>query len=120
MRAASRFLVGTLVLVGCSAASSQDDDASEEESSTGGGDDDVSAIESSEGESSEGGTGEESSSESSGEETGEPSAPSTCDPWAQDCPETEKCMPYEADPVDMLVWDALGCFPLEPPEKRRR
>ncbi|HET6585883.1 MAG TPA: ribulose phosphate epimerase [Nannocystaceae bacterium] len=52
------------------------------------------------------------SSSSTADETGEPSGPATCDPWAQDCPEGEKCMPYEADPVDALVWDALGCFPL--------
>lgn len=43
---------------------------------------------------------------------GDPEGPAACDPWAQDCPADEKCMPYEMAPVDMLVWDALGCFPL--------
>ena len=111
MRTAARLLLGPFVLVACTAASPADDIGSVDASSSAA-DDDVSALESSDSASSTGEPGEDASSGSSAEDTGEPSVPSACDPWAQDCIESEKCMPYEMDPVDTLVWDALGCFPL--------
>lgn len=92
----------------CSAAPPSDDDdgtdAGGESSSTGEPDDDGDDAS----------TTEDAESESSsGTSTGgDPEGPAACDPWAQDCPAGEKCMPYESAPVDMLVWDALGCFPL--------
>ncbi len=36
----------------------------------------------------------------------------TCDVWAQDCPEGEKCMPWASDGGSS--WNALRCTPIEP------
>jgi hypothetical protein len=95
-------------MAGCSAATPEEgaDDTTDDggvastDESSGLGSSSESSVDSSEGEASS------SSSE------GDTPAPSDCDPWAQDCPADEKCMPYERDPVDTFVWDALGCFPL--------
>jgi hypothetical protein len=35
---------------------------------------------------------------------------STCDPWAQDCPEGEKCAPYRSP--NGTTWDANRCVPV--------
>lgn len=35
-----------------------------------------------------------------------------CDIWAQDCPDGEKCNPWAND--GGTVWNANGCFPVEP------
>ena len=39
----------------------------------------------------------------------------SCDPWAQDCPPGEKCMPYSNDGGG--TWNAVGCFPVDPDPK---
>ena len=114
MIAASRLILVCASVAACSAAPGADaDDVGDEALGSTGEDDDAAMVESSDEASS---TGEpdadSSSSEGIADDTGEVSPPIACDPWAQDCPEGEKCMPYEADPVDTYVWDALGCFPL--------
>lgn len=38
--------------------------------------------------------------------------PFQCDPWMQDCPPGEKCMPYDSDGDS--AWDALRCTPVAP------
>lgn len=43
--------------------------------------------------------------------TGDPGGVKECDIWAQDCPETEKCMPY-ADNGESS-WNATKCTPLD-------
>ncbi len=35
-----------------------------------------------------------------------------CDPWLQDCPEGEKCMPWANDGGS--AWNALKCSPIDP------
>lgn len=35
-----------------------------------------------------------------------------CDPWSQDCPVEEKCVPYDENGDN--VWDALQCVPVDP------
>lgn len=35
-----------------------------------------------------------------------------CDPWVQDCPDGEKCMPYSGD--GSSVWNSLKCVPVMP------
>lgn len=38
-----------------------------------------------------------------------PTSPTSCDPWAQDCPEGEKCAPYASSGG---TWDANKCVPV--------
>lgn len=35
-----------------------------------------------------------------------------CDPWVQDCPDGEKCMPYSGD--GFSLWNSLKCVPVMP------
>jgi hypothetical protein len=37
-------------------------------------------------------------------------SPNECSPWVQDCPEGEKCMPFDSDGNNS--WDALKCVPV--------
>jgi len=95
-------LVPALLVGGCDDGS-QDDEMSADESST---------------------TGMTSSSTDSGSTTGTTGTTGTttggdegvpqCSPWADDCLEGTKCMPYDRPPVE-AIWDANGCFPLANP-----
>lgn len=46
----------------------------------------------------------------------DPDIPNTgdiaCDPWAEDCPSGEKCMPYSGD--GDTSWESLKCVPIDP------
>lgn len=61
-------------------------------------------------ESSESTDGSENESESGGTFVMDgPDLPETCDPFAQDCPEAEKCVPYASSGGS---WDANKCVPI--------
>ncbi|HEY8377775.1 MAG TPA: ribulose phosphate epimerase, partial [Nannocystis sp.] len=45
-------------------------------------------------------------------ETDMPVGDIQCDPWTEDCPDGEKCMPYSGDGDNS--WESLKCVPIDP------
>lgn len=100
-------------------ASASDGSASDGSASASGGDTDSSGSASdsdSDGSASDGTTTDDSAGGTTDDSGGgfvpTPDAfnPSACDPWAQDCPDGEKCVPYKSP--NGSTWDANKCVPV--------
>ena len=118
------FAIATLGLLGTTACAGKDDGAADGAgSTTNHGGTSTSADETSEGEGEGEGEGEttatdtDDSADTHNDPTGSFYAgpavdwggPSGCDPWYQDCPEGEKCVPYASSGG---TWDANKCVPI--------